>query len=53
VGLDLLAVMIQTLGQTVLYTDARIRDEGIAPAILDNAETGSPADPWVRWHERY
>ncbi len=53
VGLNLLAVMVQAIGQTVLYTDARIRDEGIGPAILDHAGTGSPADPWVRWHERY
>lgn len=53
VGLYLAAAMVQTIGQTVLYTDARIRDEGIAPAILDHASTGSPADPWVRWHERY
>jgi len=53
VGLNLIAVMVQTIAQTVLYTDARIRDEGVAPAILDHAETGSPADPWVRWHERY
>ena len=53
VGLYQVAVMVQTISQTVLYTDARIRDEGIAPAILDHAATGSPADPWVRWHERY
>jgi hypothetical protein len=53
VGLNLAAAMVQTIGQTVLYTDARIRDEGISQAILDHASTGSPADPWVRWHERY
>lgn len=53
VSLNVLAVMAQTIGQTILYADARIRDEGVAPAILDHAETGSPADPWVRWHERY
>jgi len=53
VGLYQVAVMVQTICQTVLYTDARIRDEGLAPAILDHAANGSPADPWVRWHERY
>lgn len=53
VGLNLVAAMAQTIGQTVLYTDARIRDEGVSQAILDHAATGSPADPWVRWHERY
>lgn len=53
VGLCQVAVMVQTICQTVLYTDARIRDEGLAPAILVHAANGSPADPWVRWHERY
>ncbi|HEY8790990.1 MAG TPA: hypothetical protein VIM10_17925 [Actinopolymorphaceae bacterium] len=52
-GLYQVAAMVQTIGQTVLYTDARIRDEGLAQAILDHAANGSPADPWVRWHERY
>jgi hypothetical protein len=46
-ALSILPTLLTAITITVLYTDARIRDEQLAPAILGHVERGVPANPWI------
>jgi len=46
-ALSILPTLLTTITVTVLYADARIRDEQLAPAILGHLQTGNPANPWT------
>ena len=46
-ALSILPTLLTTITVTVLYADARIRDEQLAVAVLGHLQTGHPANPWT------
>jgi hypothetical protein len=46
-ALYILPTLLTAITITVLYTDARIRDEQLAPAIIGHVQQRVPANPWT------
>ena len=46
-ALSILPTLLTAVTVTVLYVDARIRDEQLAPTVLGHLQHGTPANPWA------